>query len=66
MYRFEFSKKELDEIAEKALLNDLQKEIVEYKIKNYSNVKIASLVQCSTATLSREIKRIIHKIANVI
>lgn len=66
MYKFEFSKKELEDISDKALLSDLQKRIIEYKIKDYSNVKIAELIGCSTATLSREIYKITQKIAKVI
>lgn len=66
MYRFEFSKQELDTIADKALLNDLQKSIIEYKIKDYSNVKIADLTGWSVPKISKEINKIVKKIMKVL
>lgn len=66
MYKFEFSKKELDILADKALLNDLQKSIIEYKIKDYSNVKIADLTGWSTAKISKEINKIVNKLMKVL
>ncbi len=66
MYRFEFSKKELDILADKALLNDLQKSIIEYKIKDYSNVKIADLTGWSTSKISKEINKIVNKLMKVL
>lgn len=66
MYRFEFSKKELDTLAEKALLSDLQKSIIEYKIKDYSNVKIADLTGWSVPKISKEINKIVNKLMKVL
>lgn len=66
MYKFEFSKKELDILADKALLNDLQKSIIEYKIKDYSNVKIADLTGWSTSKISKEINKIVNKLMKVL
>ena len=65
MYRFEFSKTELDIIADKALLSDLQKSIIEYKIKDYSNVKIADLTGWSVPKISKEINKIVKKLNKV-
>ena len=66
MYKFEFSDKELDEISKKALLSPLQKEIIEYRIKDYSLVKIAELTKNSTSTVSRQIVKIVKKIKRII
>lgn len=66
MYRFEFSKNELDTLAKKALLNDLQKSIIEYKIKDYSNVKIADLTGWSVPKISKEINKIVKKLMKVL
>lgn len=66
MYKFEFNNKELQDISEKALLSPLQKEIIEYRIKDYSLVKIAELTNTSTATISREIVKILKKFKRII
>lgn len=66
MYKFEFSKKELDSLAEKALLSDLQKSIIEYKIKDYSNTKIADLTGWSSPKISKEINKIVKKLMKVL
>ena len=66
MYKFEFSKQELDNLSEKALLSDLQKTIIEYKIKDYSNVKIADLTGWSTPKISKEINKIVKKLMKVL
>ena len=48
MFRFEFNKKELEEISKKALLTDLQ--------------EMAILEKMGTATISRELKKAKEKI----
>lgn len=62
MFRFEFNKKELEEISKKALLTDLQERLIEYRIKEYSIDKMAILEKMGTATISRELKKAKEKI----
>lgn len=62
MFKFEFNKKELEDISNKALLSPLQKNLIEYRIMDYSIVKMADLEHTSTATISRELKRATKKI----
>ena len=66
MYKFNFDKEELKTLADNIYLNDRQKRIIEYRMLDYSIVKMASLENCSTATISREIKKIKNKIKKVI
>ena len=62
MFRFEFNKKELEEISKKALLTDLQERLIEYRIKEYSIDKMAMLERMATATISRELRKAKNKI----
>ena len=62
MFKFEFNKKELEEISKKALLTDLQERLIEYRIKEYSIDKMAILEKMATATISRELKKAKDKI----
>ena len=62
MFKFEFNKKELEEISEKALLSPLQERLIEYRIKDYSIDKMAMLEKMGTATISRELKKAKNKI----
>ena len=62
MFRFEFNKKELEEISKKALLTDLQERLIKYRIKEYSIDKMAILEKMGTATISRELKKAKEKI----
>ena len=62
MFKFEFNKKELEEISEKALLSPLQERLIEYRIKDYSIDKMAMLEKMGAATISRELKKAKNKI----
>ena len=58
MYRFKYNKEELDKAKEKYFLNDLQVDIIKYRISNYSLIKIASLTNCSVSTITRELRKL--------
>lgn len=66
MYKFEFSKDEMEKIKEKAMLNEELSKLLEYKIKGYEIVKIAILMNMSEASVSRRTKRLYNKIKKVI
>lgn len=62
MYKFDFSYNEYQELIQKCAFNDEELQIIEYKRRNESNIYICNKLNISTATLTRRIKRIIHKI----
>jgi predicted DNA-binding protein YlxM (UPF0122 family) len=66
MYKFEFSKKEFEELKEKIYLSDIQIKIIEYRLKDYSITKMAYLENTSESTISREIKKIVKKINKIL
>ena len=66
MYKFNFDKEELKKLTDKVYLTDIQKRIIEYRIKEYSITKMAMLEHCSESTINREIKKIKNKIKKVI
>lgn len=66
MFRLEFTKQEVDEIKNKIYLSELQERIFEYRLKEYSITKMASLENCSEATISRELKKVKKKVMKVI
>ena len=66
MYKFDFSKEEMEKIKDKALLNDELSKLLEYKIKGYEIVKIARLLNMSEASVSRRTKKLVNKIKKVI
>ncbi len=66
MYKFDLNKKQLDELSELVMLSPLQKKIIEYRIQDFSKVKMAELEHCSVATIGREIKKIVAKSKNAI
>lgn len=63
---FDFTKEEYDHIKEKAMLNDELSEILEMKIKRYTNVEIQMKLNLTEATLSRRIKILKKKIKKVL
>lgn len=66
MIKFDFTKKEVEDIKSKIYLNELQEKIFEYRIKEYSIAKMSILENCSESTISREIKKIKNKIKKII
>ena len=66
MLKFEFTKQEVDIIKSKIYLSELQERIFEYRLREYSITKMASLENCSEATISRELKKKKKKVMKVI
>lgn len=66
MYKFNFDKEELKILADKVYLTDIQKRIIEYRMLDYSIIKMAILKNCSTATISRELNKALYKIGKKI
>lgn len=62
MYKFNFEKEQLKELANKVYLKPIQKRIIEYRMLEYSIVKMADLEHCSTTTISRELDKALYKI----
>ena len=66
MLRLEFTKQEVNEIKSKIYLSELQERIFEYRLKEYSITKMATLENCSESTISRELNKIKRKIMKII
>ena len=66
MYKFEFTNKELENIKNKIVFTELQERIIEYRMKEYSLVKMAELERYSSSKISKEIDKIVKKIKKVI
>ena len=66
MLKFEFTRREVDEIKNKIYLSEIQERIFEYRLKEYSITKMAMLENVSESTISRELKKIKNKILKVI
>ena len=63
---FEFTKDEFLLLKEKLMLNEELSQILEMKIKNESNTKIAMELHLSERTLARRIKELKKKISRVL
>ena len=66
MLKLNFTKSELQEIKDKIYLSEIQERIIEYRLKEYSRVKMADLENCSIQTIDREISKIAKKILKII
>lgn len=66
MLKLNFTRSELDELKTKIFLSEIQERIIEYRLKEYSRVKMAQLENCSIQTIDREINKIAKKIFKVI
>lgn len=63
---FEFTKSDYDYIVKEGMLDEEYQKLLEYKIKGYSIVKIAELLNCSEARVSIMIKKLKIKITKII
>jgi len=63
---FEFNKADYDYIVEQCMLDDEYQKLLEYKIKGYSIVKIADLLNCSEARISVMTNKLKKKIRKII
>ena len=66
MLKLNFTKQELLDIKDKIYLSEIQERIIEYRLKEYSRVKMADLENCSIQTIDREISKIAKKILKII
>lgn len=66
MLKLNFTKKELEELKEKVFLSEIQERIIEYRLREYSRVKMADLEHCSVQTIDKEISKIAKKILKVL
>ena len=66
MLKLNFTKEELNILKDKIYLSDIQERIIEYRLKEFSRVKMAQLENCSIQTIDREISKIAQKIIKVI
>lgn len=66
MKYFEFTKSDYDLIVKEAMLNEEYQKLLEYKIKGYSIVKIAELLNVSEATVSVMVAKLKKKIIKIL
>ena len=66
MLKLNFTKQELQELKDKIFLSEIQENILEYRLKEYSRVKMAQLENCSVQTIDKEINKLAKKIYKVI
>ena len=65
MLKLNFTKSELQDLKDKIYLSEIQERIIEYRLKEYSRVKMADLENCSIQTIDREISKIAKKILKI-
>ena len=65
MIKFNYTKEELKTLADNVYLSDRQRRIIEYRMLDYSIDKMAELETCGTATISRELDKIVYKISRI-
>ena len=63
---FEFTKQDYTKIVEECMLDEEYSKLLEYKIKGYSIVKIASELHCSEAKVSIMINKLKKKIRKIL
>jgi len=63
---FEYTKADYERIVDECMLDEEYSKLLEYKIKGYSIVKIASLLNCSEPRVSVMIKNLKKKINKII
>jgi hypothetical protein len=65
MLKLNFTKAELQDLKDKIYLSEIQERIIEYRLKEYSRVKMAQLENCSIQTIDREINKLAKKILKI-
>ena len=60
--KLSFTKKEIEELYENIYFSEFQKRILEYRLLDYSIIKISDIEHCSMSTINREIRKIKDKI----
>lgn len=65
MLKLNFTKAELEDLKSKIYLSEIQERIIEYRLKEYSRVKMAQLENVSVQTIDREINKLAKKILKI-
>ena len=63
---FEFTKADYEYIVKECMLDEEYQKLLEYKIKGYSIVKMAQLLNVSEATISVMVSKLKKKIKKII
>ena len=63
---FEFTKSDYDYIVKECMLDEEYSKLLEYRIKGYSIVKIADLLNCSESRVNTMIKKLKSKIKKIV
>lgn len=63
---FEFTKTDYDFIVKECMLDEEYQKLLEYKIKGYSIVKMAELLNVSEATISLMVSKLKKKIKRIL
>ena len=63
---FEFTKTDYDFIVKECMLDEEYQKLLEYKIKGYSIVKMAELLNVSEATVSLMVSKLKKKIKKIL
>ena len=66
MCRFDFTRKEVEDIKSKVYFDEDEDKVLEMKLRNYSITRIALELKISETTVSRIIRRIKNKIKKVL
>lgn len=65
-FKYDFTKTEYNYMCEEAMLNDIQKQILEDKIKGTSIIEMSFKYNVSPETIKRHVKKIKNRIMKVI
>jgi DNA-binding NarL/FixJ family response regulator len=63
---FEFTKSDYDYIVEQCMLDEQYQKLLEYKIKGYSIIKMAELLNVSEGTISGMVQKLKKKIRRIL
>lgn len=66
MLKFDFSKKEYEDLKSQLILTELESKVLDYRMKEYSITKMSQLENCSESTISRAIEKIKRKISKIL
>ena len=66
MNYFEFTKTDYEYIIKEAMLDEEYQKLLEYKIKGYSRVKIATKLNVSEYTVDKMIQKLKKKITKIL
>lgn len=63
---FEFNRADYERFVKECMLDEEYQKLLEYKIKGYSIIKMAQLLNVSEATISVMVKKLKNKIKRII